>query len=141
MSLPPSTLLSPPLPFINRRAPEDADFRGRFKVIASVKNMDTLDLPSFIQNYNAKPVLITKSGSIFTGENYVEVDIRVHRFSYLARKGLNYLQGKFSQMIFDVGFVIEGRGEEELPEQILGAARLIRLDYNKAVELCPVSSG
>jgi len=44
-----------------------------------VKNMEALDLPSFIQSYNGKPVLITKSGSLMKGEGYMEMDIRVHR--------------------------------------------------------------
>ena len=44
-----------------------------------VKNMEALDLPGFIQNYNGKPVLITRSGSLFKGDGYMEMDIRVHR--------------------------------------------------------------
>ena len=35
-------------------------------------------------------------------------------------------------MIFDVGFVAEGRADEELPEQLLGASRFYRLDYDLA---------
>lgn len=62
-----------------RQGPSDADFRGRFKVIATVKNMEQLDLPGFISNYNSKPVLITKSGSLCKGDGYCEMDIRVHR--------------------------------------------------------------
>lgn len=115
-----------------KRAPTDADFRGRFKVIASCKNMETLNLPGFITNYNGKPVLITKSGTLHQGEGYMEMDINVNRFSYVAKKGLNYLKTRFQSMTFDVGFVIEGRVDEELPEQMLGAAKLHRLDYNKA---------
>lgn len=62
-----------------RQGPSDADFRGRFKVIATVKNMEQLDLPGFISNYNSKPVLITKSGTLCRGDGYCEMDIRVHR--------------------------------------------------------------
>jgi hypothetical protein len=60
------------------------------------------------------------------------------RFGFLAKKGLNYLQGKFSQMIFDIGFVIEGRADEELPEQVLGVTRFSRLDYMAPVDIATV---
>lgn len=60
---------------------------------------------------------------------------RACRFSYLAKKGLNFLQPKFPQMVFDVGFVVEARADDEMPEQMLGTARLFRLDYNLAPEV------
>ena len=37
-------------------------------------------------------------------------------------------------MILEVAFLIESRAEEELPEQLLGAARLNHPDYEKAAE-------
>ncbi|EWM28001.1 protein of unknown function DUF1336 [Nannochloropsis gaditana] len=125
-----------------RRAPHDPDVRGRLKVIASCANMDALHLPSFISNYNGKPVLITKSGRLHQGISssngedllYIEMDICVHRFAYVARKGFRYLQKRFSKMILDIAFLVEGREEDELPEQILGAARLNNVDYEAAVE-------
>ncbi len=118
-----------------RTAPRDDGMKGRFKVIASCRNLEALELPSFISNYNAKPVLITKSGRIYQGPGGVmELDIRVHRFAFLAKKGLRFLQGTFASMVLDVAFLVEGRGEEELPEQLLGVARLNHLDYAKAAE-------
>ena len=77
-------------------------------------------------------MLITKSGTLWQGPNYAGMDIRVHRFSFLARKGLAALKARFAQMVLDVAFLVEGRGDEELPEQLLGCARLHRLDYEKA---------
>jgi hypothetical protein len=38
-------------------------------------------------------------------------------------------------MVFDVGFVVEARDDEEMPEQMLGTARLFRLDYDKAAKV------
>ena len=61
----------------------------------------------------------------------MSVDVRVWR--YLAKKGLNILKDRFSELELDVGFVIEGRADSELPEQLLGCAHLIRLDLEKAV--------
>lgn len=115
--------------YVYRRAPTDPECRGRFKVIASCRNLEELALPAFISNYSTwffcccgggggrrllfvcghlsclypiaastipppppysptdgKPVLITQSGRLHQGPNYLEMDIRVHRFSYLAKK-------------------------------------------------------
>jgi hypothetical protein len=67
-------------PFLpSRRAPSEPEFRGRFKVIGIVKNLEALDLPGFISTYNGKPVLITRSGTLHVGDGYAEMDIRVHR--------------------------------------------------------------
>jgi len=156
--LPPALLL---LQEFFQRAPHEAEMRGRFKVIASCANLDGLNLPSFISNYNSKPVLVTKSGRLFQGFSspssscsssssfsssssspsssspdllYLEMDIKVHKFAFLAKKGLRYLQGKFPAMVLEVAFLIEGRREEELPEQVLGAARLNHVEYEKAAE-------
>ena len=138
-----------------QRAPHDAEVRGRFKVIASCANLEGLNLPSFISNYNGKPVLITKSGRLFQGFSssisssssssssppssssdllYLEMDIRVHKFAFLAKKGLRFLLPKFPAMVLEVAFLVEGRREKELPEQVLGAARLNHVEYEKAVE-------
>ena len=171
-ALPPALLL---LQDYFRRAPCDAEVRGRFKVIASCVNLDELSLPSFISNYNGKPVLITRSGRLFQGYSssssssssspsfssssptalssfssssvssapslatpsdllYLEIDINVHRFAFLAQKGLKYLKTKFPAMVLDMAFLIEGRRDDELPEQVLGAARLNFMEYEKAVE-------
>lgn len=58
----------------------------------------------------------------------------------MAKKGLAYLQNKFAQMIFDVGLVVEGRSDDELPEQLLGASRFYGLDYERAVPWSPPDS-
>ena len=57
-----------------------------------------------------------------------------HRFAFLAKKGLRFLQHKFPDMILEVAFLIESRAEEELPEQLLGVCRLNHPDYEKAAE-------
>jgi hypothetical protein len=47
--------------------------------MAQVWNIKDLRLPSFIANYNGKPVLINKSGLLIRGNGYFEMDINVHR--------------------------------------------------------------
>lgn len=58
------------------------------------------------------------------GSNYVEIDVNIHNFCYLARKGANSLFGDLHKFVIDLGLVVEGRDDDELPEQILGCAQL-----------------
>lgn len=62
-----------------RVAPTNPEYRGRFKAMAQVWNIKELGLPGFIEKYNGKPVLITKSGTFIKGNGYYEMDINVHR--------------------------------------------------------------
>jgi len=117
------------------KAEHDDKFRGRFKVIGILRNPKDLNLPSFITNYNGKPVLINKSGRLFRGPNYLEMDVNVHNFSYLAKKGLFYMQSKFIQAYLNVGFVIEGRGNDQQPEKMIGCAQFNCPDMTKALKL------
>ncbi len=48
--------------------------------------------------------------------NYVECDVDVHEYCWMARKGAHGSLDFFSQMQIDMAFVVEGRNDEELPE-------------------------
>jgi hypothetical protein len=111
---------------------EDA-WGSRFKVVTFCTNMDEFRYPSFITTYNGKPVLIRTTGTVIKGANYVEIDINVHNFGTIARKGMDIMFNNFSKMIIDVGFCIEGRQDDELPEVLLGHVHMDRPDYTKAV--------
>lgn len=102
------------------KAPVDADWRGRFKVINSCTNLEQLGMPAVIVSYNAKPVLIRRTGSIFRGpENkYMEMDIHVHKFANLAKQSIYLISSRCGLMFMQIGFVIEGRKENELPETL-----------------------
>jgi len=116
-------------------AEEKPEFRGRFKVIGLVRNMEKMALPSFISAYNGKPVLINKSGRLFRGSNYLEMDVNVHNFSFMARKGLYSIQDKFILAYLNVGFVIEGRKDDEQPETLFGCCQINMPDLAKAIAL------
>ncbi|CAM9347104.1 unnamed protein product [Pylaiella littoralis] len=102
----------------------DDDFHGRFKCIAVIANSESLGLPSFVTKYNGKPVLINRSGHWVKGENYIENTINVHRFSFIAKKSLHTLKALFKDMVLHLGFTIEGRAAEELPESLLACSTL-----------------
>jgi hypothetical protein len=66
-----------------------------------------------------------------TSIKYFEVDVDVHEFGFFANRGFHGLLPRFKQMVLDVGFVVEGHGDHELPERILGCVQLIKLDLTK----------
>jgi hypothetical protein len=78
------------------------------------------------------PFLIRTCSVFWKGENYFEVDVDVHRFSYTARVGLGGVRERIKDCVFDFGFVIEGHSDFELPENMLGAVRFSHLDLSLA---------
>lgn len=118
-----------------KRAETDDAFRGRFKAMAVLDDIQKVGLPSFITGYNGKPVLINKSGKLKKHANYMEMSINVFMFNYIAKKSLHSLKPKFPTFILNIGFTIEGRSDEELPEVLLGGCRLVKLDLTKVSKL------
>ena len=137
-----------------RRADNDPDFRGRFKCMGMIEDIEStgwvvllitfgsddivfamvrfishplsflsfshfhISVPKFIQGYNGKPALVTKSGTFTRRDNYIEYTINVNMWAYLAKKGLFALIPTFPDFIFNVGFTIEARNDEEMPGEI-----------------------
>ena len=77
-------------------------------------------MPSTITSYNAKPVLIRRTGSLFRGDNYIEMDIHVHKFNNAAKQCIHLISSRCGLMYMQIGFVIEGRDDKELPEVLFG---------------------
>ncbi|GMH88427.1 hypothetical protein TrVE_jg6945 [Triparma verrucosa] len=114
-----------------RRAENEPQFRGRFKCMCILDEIEKLGLPTPIPGYNGKPVLINKSGAFFRRETYIEQTINVHLFAYIAKKALYSIQPRFPKMCLNVGFTIEGKEDDELPECMLGVGKLLHLDPGK----------
>ena len=116
-----------------RRAEDEADFRGRFKCMGMIEDVESAGVPQVVQGYNGKPALVTKSGTFARhGGRYIEFTINVDRWCYLARKGLCALTPSFPNFVLNIGFTIEGRGDDELPEALLGGVRVVNLDPDRA---------
>ena len=108
------------------------------KVIGIVENTEEVGLPDIVSGYNGKPVLVTKSAklSMFPSQEnceILEVEFDVRMWSILARKTLHSLRDKFKDARSQIGMVIEGRNDDELPEQLLGCVRIHYLDIIEAL--------
>jgi len=109
-----------------RKAPTDSDVQARFKFIPNIHNAKEIGLPSYMNRYCGKPVLIKRKGvtgflSCYPKLNTMEFTVSIHAFPYLAKKATAYMKDNiFHKVLFSLSYVIEGRSDDELPEAVIG---------------------
>jgi len=69
----------------------------------------------------------------FAGEGYLEVDIDIEGFkpspfTGLAKQILAIVRPKVASLVIDLAFMLQGDKEAELPERLIGSARLCRIN-------------
>jgi hypothetical protein len=113
-----------------REAPEmDSDsyshWRKRMKFAIRCDNMEEFSIPSFVTKYNAKPILVTATGTLIRGDGYIEQEISGYKFKQLAKVGLkSIMAGGFEDMTIQFAWLIESQTDDEMPEVLIGAATL-----------------
>lgn len=118
---------------------QDRKLQERLKLIAVCRNFEALGgMVRAFSSYNGKPVLVTRSGTVYRGETpggipYGGIDMNLRCWAYLARTALVKCIDVLPRMDMQVAFTIEGDSkkkggecESELPEQVFASCLCTR---------------
>lgn len=84
-----------------------------------------------VGNYSACLLGKALSCRYYKGESYFEVDVDVGS-SGIASAILRVALGCVASVTIDMGFVVEAKEEEELPERLIGAVRIAQMEMSSA---------
>lgn len=87
--------------------PTTQAWSARFKAICFCSNLEELGVPASIAAYNAKPILIRRTGSLHRGQGYIEMNVHVHKFANLAKQSIHFLSSRFGQMAMQVDGLVD----------------------------------
>mmetsp|Transcript_23650 Transcript_23650/g.59462 ORF Transcript_23650/g.59462 Transcript_23650/m.59462 type:complete len:507 (+) Transcript_23650:171-1691(+) len=125
--------------FDNGTESDGTHTRDRLKLIPRIINLDQLTETGvlsgtesrLVNSYRDKPLMTKPQHAFFSGEHYMEIDLDVHCYAYVARRALASFFGRLHEIVFELGFTVQGNSPEELPEQVLACIRNYRMDFNK----------
>ena len=121
-------------------APQGDPVEDQFKLIARLEEWETqaekLAMGSLknklVNTYNAKPFLARPQQVWWRhpDKHCVGVDLDVHRFGYMVRSQVAGMLPRVPDMTVSTAYVVEGRGDAELPEQVLAAVTVREIEFD-----------
>jgi len=113
---------------------KDSPYGDRLKVIARILNINEAYnqygpvVGLLVSQYNGTPFLARDSPTFYhVPGKYFGIDLDAHLFGTVAKKGLAGIKNYMNKIVYDIGFLIEGRSNEENPEQILASIRISKI--------------
>lgn len=128
----------PAIPLFHRFSAATTASEVPLKAIVLLQNPEAL--PRAFRHLDGKPVLLTNSaklvkGTTQEGASFLEVHVSMSKWSTFAQESIRQLQPMAPDIEFLLGFTIEGNAEEELPERLLCAAHVSKIDLESTVRL------
>lgn len=109
----------------------DDEFRNsRLKLIPSVPKGSWI----VRQSVGSTPCILGKAVdcNYYRGQKYLEVDVDIGS-STVANGVLGLVLGVVTTLVVDMAFLVQGNSKDELPEHLIGALRVSRLELSSAV--------
>lgn len=110
----------------------DDPIKVRMKCIPAILNHEEVNfgraLTGVLKKFNAKPFLTQPCHAFYKTDKYYEIDVDTHTFCWSARQGAHNFKSFLVDCDVDIGWVVEGWGDDEQPEQLLGCCRICKVD-------------
>lgn len=129
-------LPTPPLRLLQRFVEEGVSTKEgiSLKVVGRVEDLEKHQVPESFKRFNNKPVLLTRSSTVYTKylPEVLEIDFDVRSWNYPTRTAMTAYQHRAREAEVEIGYLLEGKVDEELPEQILGCFTVNNMDIMAA---------
>lgn len=105
-----------------------------FKAVGRIEDLEGYEIPKSFHGFNNKPALVTNSAKVVQSllPEVVEVDFDVRQWVYLARSTLARYHQRAKDVEFNAAYLVEGKSDDELPEQVLGCMTIWSMDILSA---------
>ncbi|KAL8106989.1 protein ENHANCED DISEASE RESISTANCE 2-like [Apium graveolens] len=117
----------------------DDSFRNsRFKLVNHIVKGPWI-VKTAVGNYSACLLGKALICNYYRGDNYLEIDVDIGS-SAIATTILHLALGCVTAVTIDMGFTVEAQCEEELPEKLFGAVRILEMEMSSASFVKTISS-